>query len=126
MLSCGPSRRVSGFCRPAARADLPTTPRNSVPIRAGRGINTRCLAAPTCKEQLVWWYSMAMVIGKLICFKQFRRYCIIGRMAETGTVELRIRHYLHFCRTEKGLALNSLDSYRRDLLQLGRFLKDAP
>jgi integrase/recombinase XerD len=47
-------------------------------------------------------------------------------MAETGTIERRIRQYLHFCRTEKGLAINSLESYHRDLLQFSRFLKDAP
>jgi len=37
-----------------------------------------------------------------------------------------VRSYLHFCRTEKGLADNSLQSYGRDLIQLGRFLKSAP
>jgi len=34
-----------------------------------------------------------------------------------------VRSYLHFCRAEKGLAENSLQAYRRDLAQLGRFLK---
>ena len=42
----------------------------------------------------------------------------------------RIRSYLHFCRTEKGLASNSIESYRRDLerfqaCQGNRSLSDA-
>lgn len=37
-----------------------------------------------------------------------------------------MRSYLHFCRTEKGLAQNTLESYRRDLLQLGEFLRETP
>lgn len=36
-----------------------------------------------------------------------------------------MRSYLHFCRAEKGLRLNSLESYRRDLAQLARFLKNV-
>lgn len=32
------------------------------------------------------------------------------------------RTYLHFCRTEKGLSSNTLDAYRRDLLQFQIFL----
>lgn len=36
--------------------------------------------------------------------------------------EQKIRSYLHFCRTEKGLAVNSLESYQRDLTQLGAYL----
>ena len=35
-----------------------------------------------------------------------------------------IRRYLHFCRTEKGLAENSLEAYKRDLAKLRVFLKD--
>ncbi len=46
-------------------------------------------------------------------------------MAEMTTFEQRIRLYLHLCRTEKGLAANTLDAYRRDLLQLGQFLQAA-
>jgi integrase/recombinase XerD len=37
-----------------------------------------------------------------------------------------MRSYLHFCRTEKGLAQNTLESYRRDLTQLGIFLEKKP
>ncbi|MBV8831536.1 MAG: site-specific tyrosine recombinase XerD [Acidobacteriaceae bacterium] len=37
-----------------------------------------------------------------------------------------MRSYLHFCRIEKGLAENSLASYRRDLSRFGTFLDHAP
>ncbi len=37
--------------------------------------------------------------------------------------EERMRLYLHFCRTEKGLAHNTLEAYRRDLVRLANFLK---
>ncbi len=47
-------------------------------------------------------------------------------MAEIHTIEPAIRSYLNFCRTEKGLASNSLEAYRRDLKQLGRFLETTP
>ncbi len=43
-------------------------------------------------------------------------------MAEKETVNLRIRSFLHFCRTEKGLSFNSLEAYRRDLKQLALWL----
>jgi integrase/recombinase XerD len=36
------------------------------------------------------------------------------------------RLYLQFCRTEKGLAQNSLESYKRDIQQLGIFLGNTP
>lgn len=36
------------------------------------------------------------------------------------------RSYLHFCRIEKGLAGNTLDAYRRDLVRFGRFLAATP
>ncbi len=36
--------------------------------------------------------------------------------------EIRMKSYLHFCRVEKGLSLNSLASYRHDLERLGKFL----
>ncbi len=43
----------------------------------------------------------------------------------TGTTPflVRMRSYLHFCRSEKGLAANTLDAYRRDLTRLSAFLK---
>lgn len=44
-------------------------------------------------------------------------------MAGITPFEQRMRSYLHFCRTEKGLAENSLQAYRRDLIQLSKFLK---
>ncbi len=37
-----------------------------------------------------------------------------------------MRSYLHFCRTEKGLANNTLDAYRRDLSRLGGVLASVP
>jgi integrase/recombinase XerD len=43
-----------------------------------------------------------------------------------SSFERTVRSYLHFCRTEKGLAENSLQSYGRDLAQLGKFLASAP
>jgi len=35
-----------------------------------------------------------------------------------------MKSFLHFCRTEKGLARNSLEAYRRDLTRFGCFIKD--
>ncbi|MGI9074431.1 MAG: site-specific tyrosine recombinase XerD [Bryobacteraceae bacterium] len=43
-------------------------------------------------------------------------------MADLTPFQQRMRSYLHFCRTEKGLAHNSLEAYRRDLTRLGEFL----
>src|ERR1700753_3095902 len=57
-----------------------------------------------------------------MCLKQFRGYCIIGTMAATGLGEQKVRSFLHFCRTEKGLAFNSLEAYRRDLASLLQWL----
>lgn len=37
--------------------------------------------------------------------------------------QARVRAYLHFCRAEKGLAINTLEAYRRDLTRFGSFLK---
>lgn len=44
-------------------------------------------------------------------------------MAPPITFEVRIKSFLHFCRSEKGLAKNSLEAYRRDLSQFGSFLQ---
>ena len=41
------------------------------------------------------------------------------------TFDLRVKSFLHFCRNEKGLAKNSLDAYRRDLVRLGQFVKST-
>ena len=38
----------------------------------------------------------------------------------------RMKSYLQFCRIEKGLSINSLEAYRRDLERFGRFLKNTP
>jgi integrase/recombinase XerD len=47
-------------------------------------------------------------------------------MAGTTTSEQHIRSFLHFCRTEKGLAVNSLAAYRRDLERLAAWLDQTP
>jgi integrase/recombinase XerD len=47
-------------------------------------------------------------------------------MTGTTTFEAGMRSYLQFCRTEKGLAYNTLDSYRRDLSQFGAFIGEGP
>ena len=39
---------------------------------------------------------------------------------------MAMRSYLRFCRTEKGLASNTLESYRRDLERLAKFVGDTP
>lgn len=40
--------------------------------------------------------------------------------------EIWLRSFLQFCRNEKGLAPNTLQSYRRDLLELSRSVKNQP
>lgn len=40
--------------------------------------------------------------------------------------EQKVRSFLHFCRTEKGLAVNSLDAYRRDLSSFLSWLGSTP
>lgn len=47
-------------------------------------------------------------------------------MADLTPFERRMRSYLHFCRTEKGLTHNTLESYRLDLDRLGAFLASLP
>jgi integrase/recombinase XerD len=47
-------------------------------------------------------------------------------MAEKETAALRIRSFLHFCRTEKGLSFNSLEAYRRDLTQFAGWVAETP
>jgi integrase/recombinase XerD len=43
-------------------------------------------------------------------------------MAEVDTFELKVRSFLHFCRVEKGLSVNTLEAYRRDLAALSQWL----
>jgi integrase/recombinase XerD len=43
-------------------------------------------------------------------------------MAEVDIFELKVRSFLHFCQAEKGLSVNTLDAYRRDLAALGQWL----
>lgn len=40
----------------------------------------------------------------------------------TPPFELKLRSYLHFCRSEKGLAPNTIASYRQDLAHFGSFI----
>jgi integrase/recombinase XerD len=44
-------------------------------------------------------------------------------MRESPGFQREMRSFLHFCRNEKGLAANTVDSYRRDLAALGEFLQ---
>ncbi|MBV9405690.1 MAG: site-specific integrase, partial [Acidobacteriaceae bacterium] len=37
-----------------------------------------------------------------------------------------MRGYLHFCRAEKGLSVNTLDAYRRDLTAFGCYPDSNP
>jgi integrase/recombinase XerD len=43
-------------------------------------------------------------------------------MAEVDTFGLKVRSFLHFCQAEKGLSINTLEAYRRDLAGLGEWL----
>jgi integrase/recombinase XerD len=42
-------------------------------------------------------------------------------MASSISFDARIKSFLHFCRSEKGLAKNTLDAYRRDLARFSLF-----
>lgn len=46
----------------------------------------------------------------------------MDRMVGTPVAGKRVSEYLHFCRAEKGLSDNTLQAYRRDLLQFSSFL----
>src|SRR4051794_8761717 len=71
---------------------------------------------------MCWMTKWAGVLG---AFKQIRRYCIIDKMAGSGELEPQIRLYLHFCRTEKGLSSNTLQSYGRDLQRFNAWMKNG-
>jgi integrase/recombinase XerD len=45
-------------------------------------------------------------------------------MPVTMTFQPRMKSFLHFCRTEKGLSANTLQAYRRDLARFSLHLKD--
>jgi integrase/recombinase XerD len=47
-------------------------------------------------------------------------------MAGMPTSEQQVRSFLNFCRTEKGLSLNTLAAYRRDLQKWGSWLGERP
>ena len=47
-------------------------------------------------------------------------------MAEVHTFNLKVRSFLYFCRAEKGLSVNTLEAYRRDLKGLGQWLTKQP
>ncbi len=46
-------------------------------------------------------------------------------MKGTPPFEQKLRSYLHFCRAEKGLAVNTVHAYRQDLTRLGAFLGES-
>jgi integrase/recombinase XerD len=45
-------------------------------------------------------------------------------MAEADVFELKARSFLNFCQAEKGLSVNTLEAYRRDLAGLGQWLDE--
>ncbi len=62
----------------------------------------------------------------MIPFKQFCEYCIIGTMPKVTPLPPEMEAFLDYCRIEKGLARNSLDSYRRDLEKYRAFSGSVP
>src|SRR5260370_40123600 len=64
-----------------------------------------------------------------LCFKQICEYCIISPVRETSEAGSRpvlcgeIRSFLDHCRVEKGLAINTLEAYSRDLKAFSEFPK---
>src|SRR5205814_1562495 len=58
--------------------------------------------------------------------KQFRKYCIISTMQRNLEVAKPLGpaalSFLNFCRIEKGLASNTISSYRSDLERLSGFI----
>lgn len=46
----------------------------------------------------------------------------LAQMGEAPVTSASIRAYLHFCRIEKGLSVNSLDAYARDLNRFASYL----
>jgi integrase/recombinase XerD len=47
-------------------------------------------------------------------------------MAGAAIFDLKVRSYLRFCKTEKGLSPNTIQGYQRDLVQFGTFLQETP
>ena len=45
-------------------------------------------------------------------------------MIVTESFELKVRAYVHFCQGEKGLSVNTLEAYRRDLAGLAQWLAE--
>jgi integrase/recombinase XerD len=57
--------------------------------------------------------------------KQFREYCIIGTMRSGVTISVHVGSFLDFCRIEKGLSKNTVESYRIDLERFASSLRPS-